>query len=273
MKTNFAYETYKNVEAPRNYKTQQERVQYIERLKKRTDETEMPFLRKHLPRHLDAILEIGSGSGRILHALVQEGVADTAVGIEISPSRVAFGKRWARESGIKGVRHEVGDILRRAPAGNFDAALCMTSIFPFFDMLEKNGLEKMLRRAQNVLKPGGYLVLESVTFVHEIALCRAGGGSAQIWEEYAEGDPFRFNLVRYDWDEKKRHLSAVSYNVMRDRLFVDGPTIKKWHMETGAALKERLKKAGFSRMQLFGDFDSSAYVEGKSPRCIMLARL
>jgi hypothetical protein len=119
----------------------------------------------------------------------------------------------------------------------------------------------------------GYLVLETVTFAKEIAHCRIDGGVSRVWEEYMQGDPFRFNLIEYQWLEKSRHLTALSYNVMRNRLFVDGPSVKKWHMQTGASLRKKLIKEGFKKIQFFGEFDSSPYEEGKSHRCIIVARI
>jgi len=270
MKKNFAYETYKNVEAPQNYKTAAKRGRYIRSMEKRTDAEDMRFLRNRLPK-VERVLEIGSGSGRILHALLTEGRAQGAVGVEISPSRVRFGKAWAKQKKIKKVEHVAGDILRLTPKGSFDAVLCMTTIFPFFDMLEKDGLKKVLKKSYTLLNPGGFLVLESSTFIETIKQCKDNGGSVRIWEEYRAGDPFRFHLMRYSWDEKKRQLEDVSYNLMRDKLFVDGPTTKRWHIENSASLIQKVKAAGFKNIELFGGFNSSSYTEGVSDRIILVA--
>lgn len=272
-KKNFAYETYKKVEASSNFATHKDKKRYAEALLARTKKHELPFLRRHL-KEVSSALEIGSGSGRILHAMREVGLVEKAQGIEISPSRIAFAKEWVRMSNITHVTHQVGDVLKRGTIkGTFDAILCMTSIYPFFNMLEKRGLRKVLRTVHSHLNPGGYLVLESVTFAKEIAHCRLDGGITRVWEEYGKRDPFRFNLIEYRWEEKKRHLTALSYNVMRDRLFVDGPSVKKWHMQTGESLRRELSKAGFKKIQFFGDFDSRSYTEERSPRCIVVARV
>jgi len=105
-----------------------------------------------------------------------------------------------------------------------------------------------------------------------VALSTASGGAVRVWEEYAKGDPFRFNLVEYIWDERKRVLVARSQNVMRDRAHVDAPTIKKWHLESAETLRKSLRRAGFRNIRFFGDFDSSVYKEGKSPRIIAVAK-
>lgn len=272
MKKNFAYETYRRVEADANYKTRADRKRYQNLLLERTRQTELPFLKKQFPRGLGSVLEVGSGSGRVLHALLMAGLASSAVGIEISPSRVRFGKKWAHELGILNVVHKTGDILGMELERSFDTVLCVTSIFPFFDMLKKSGLMKALRTMKNALSPGGTLVLESVTFNEQTSLARAGGGVARVWEEYAKGDPFRFNLIEYVWDEKKRVLVAYSQNVMRNRAHVDAPTVKKWHLESAETLGRSLGRAGFRNIRFFGDFNSSVYKEGKSPRLIAIAR-
>ncbi|OGG59304.1 hypothetical protein A3C86_01480 [Candidatus Kaiserbacteria bacterium RIFCSPHIGHO2_02_FULL_49_16] len=271
MKRNFAYETYRSVEADSNYKTARDRKRYEDVLTARTKQTELPFLRKHFRNGTGSVLEVGSGSGRILHALLLAGLAKSAVGIEISPSRVRFGKKWAHKLGLSRVSHRTGDFLSMDVPEKFDAILCVTSIFPFFDMLEKGGLMKALRKMKKSLRPQGAIVLESVTFNNEVSLSRVSGGSARVWEEYAKGDPFRFNLVEYILDEKKRVLVARSQNVMRDRAHVDAPTIKKWHLESAETLGQSLRRAGFRNIRFFGDFNSSVYKEGKSPRIIAIA--
>lgn len=273
MKRNFAYETYRRVEVGANYKTRADRKRYQNVLLERTRQAELPFLKKRFPRGLGSVLEVGSGSGRILHALLMAGLASSAVGIEISPSRVRFGKKWARELGISNVAHKAGDILAMKLEQSFNTILCVTSIFPFFDMLKKNGLMKALRTMKNALKPGGALVLESVTFNEQTSVARAGGGVAHVWEEYAKGDPFRFNLIEYIWDERKRVLVAHSQNVMRNRAHVDAPTTKKWHLESAETLGQSLRRAGFRNIRFFGDLNSSVYKEGKSPRLIAIARV
>lgn len=272
MRKNFALETYRNVEADSNYATEKDRKRYENAMFVRTKRTELPFLKKQFPHGAGDVLEVGSGSGRILHALLRAKLAKSAVGIEISPSRVRFGKKWAHALGLSRVQHRVGDILSMDVPEKFDTILCVTSIFPFFDMLERGGLLKALRKMRRMLRPRGALVLESVTFNKEISLCRATGGVARVWEEYAKGDPFRFNLVEYTWDEEKRVLVARSHNVMRDRAFVDAPTIKKWHLESAESLARVLRRTGFKSIRFFGDFDSSVYKEGKSLRLVAIAR-
>lgn len=270
-KKNFAYETYKNVEASSNFNSPKDRILYQKALLERTLKKEIPFLSKHFPKRFFSVLEIGSGSGRILHALLMNGLAKEALGIEISPSRVAFAKAWAKELKLS-ARHTVGNILHKVPIEKFDAVLCLTSIYPFFDLLEKNGLRKVLRNTRELLNPTGHIVLETVTFAKEIEQCNIAGGSVQVWEEYSKGDPFRFNLVHYEWDKKKRYLNATSYNVMRNNLFVDGPTIKKWHMQTASSLRSLLLEEGYKDIHFYGEFDSSRYIEGKSHRCIVIAK-
>ena len=271
-KKNFAYETYKNVEAARNYKTQKDRDRYIASMEARTAADEMPFLRKHLPKRFQRVLEIGSGSGRILHALLADGRADEAVGIEISPSRVAFGRQWAHDAGFT-VEHQVGDILRMTPKGKFDVVLCVTTILPFFDLLQKNGLDVVFKKAHALLQPGGYLVLETYTFAKVRHLCKMNGGKVRLWEEYRPGDPFRFHLAEYAWDDTRNILTDTSYNLMREELFVDGPTTRMSHFEPATVIVKRLKKAGFKSVQLFGQFDSSPYKEGVSERLVLIARV
>lgn len=255
---NFAYETYKKVEAPENFADRSELEKYRELLLARARKKEIPFFKKEFPHGLGDTLEVGSGNSRILFALEKEGMIKSGCGLEISPSRSAFAEEWKKDLGSK-VENICGDILKDKIAGKFDTILCLTSIFPFFDELQKNGLDKFLRIAEGILCPGGTLVIESVTFRQEIEAALSFGGKARLWAEWSKNDPFQFNLVEYSWDKNTRRLKAVTYNTKRHELFIDGPTVKKWHMEDKKSIMKKLSRAGFRVLEVFGGYDRSPF--------------
>lgn len=273
MRKNFAYSAYKNVESPANFRTERERTGYRKLLMDRARRREVPFFRARFRGGLGKTLEVGSGNGRILYALERAGLIDRALGVEISPSRVAFANGWKKSNGSKLVESIIGDILttRLRGAGTYDTILCLTSIFPFFDELRRNGLGLFLARAHELLRPGGTLVLESETFAQEIACCELLGGTANLWSEFAKDDPFRFNLMRFEWHSTTRELVASTWYAKRNELFVDGPTTKRFHVQTRKMVEQRLALAGFGAVRVYGDYDSSRYRAG-GRRYIFIAR-
>jgi len=273
MPKNFAYDAYKNVESPRNFRSKREVARYRQLLMDRANKREVPFFRARFPGGLGKTLEVGSGNSRILYALEEAGLIGDALGIEISPSRVAFANAWKKDNGSKLVRTIVGDILATRPKGigTYDTVLCLTSIFPFFDELRPKGLDHFLARARALLRSSGTLVLESETFAQEVACCEAMGGAASLWSEFATDDPFRFNLMRFDWSRKSRDLVVSTWYLKRAELVVDGPTTKRFHVETREAVTSRLSRAGFGAIRVYGDYDSSRSRPGDR-RYIFVAR-
>ncbi|MCR4334879.1 MAG: class I SAM-dependent methyltransferase [Patescibacteria group bacterium] len=256
---NFAYETYKNVESSKNFSNKKEMQEYRSLLMDRVYKKEIPFFKKKFPKGLGEILEIGSGNSRILYALEKENLITTGTGLEISPSRSEFANIWKKDLKSKNVKNICGDFLSINIKEKFDTILCLTSIFPFFDMLQKNGFNTFLKKVNQLLNPNGILILESVTFKQEITSAITFGGKVNLWAEFKKSDPFQFNLVEYAWDKKKRELTATTYNTMRQKLYIDGPTIKKWHMEERKSIEQKLIKNGFKIEAVYGGYSSNPY--------------
>ena len=258
-KENFAYETYKSVESSTNFSSAKELQEYRSLLMDRVYKKEIPFIKKKFPKGLGSTLEVGSGNSRILYALEKENLITKAIGLEISPSRSTFAKEWKKDLKSKIVENICGDIFSMDIKEKFDTVLCLTSIFPFFDMLEKDGLNKFIKKANQLLKPNGIIILESVTFKQEIECALSYEGKVNLWAEFKKTDPFQFNLVEYVWNEKKRELVATTYNTMRHKLFIDGPTTKKWHMEESKTIEKKLSKNSFQIQSVYGGYNGNTY--------------
>ena len=270
-KENFAYETYKSVESSTNFSSAKELQEYRSLLMDRVYKKEIPFFKKKFPKGLGNVLEVGSGNSRILYALEKEKLITKGVGLEISPSRSTFADEWKKNLKSKVVENICGDIFSINIKEKFDTILCITSIFPFFDMLEKDGLNKFIKKARQLLKPGGILMIESETFRREIECAVSYGGKVNLWAEFKKSDPFQFNLVEYAWNKKTRELIATTYNTMHHKLLIDGPTTKKWHMEERKNIEEKLIKNGFNMQSVYGEFDASIY-KPNSLRYIFIAK-
>lgn len=108
------------------------------------------------PRARELAVEIGSGLGRIVRALVTDQGFDRAVGVDISPEMV----RQARElNSDSRITFEVGsgDGLGQVEDGTAD----LVTSFTVFQHIPKLGvIEQYLMEAGRVLRPGGVLAFQ-----------------------------------------------------------------------------------------------------------------
>ena len=93
------------------------------------------------------VLEIGTGTGGMLHALLQRGVR--ARGVEINPALIAESKKWYGDLPV----HAVSGVMLPFPDASFDVVLS----FDVFEHIRDS--DAHLREVSRVLRPHGrYLV-------------------------------------------------------------------------------------------------------------------
>lgn len=102
------------------------------------------------------ILDLCCGNGRHAIALAQSGLQ--VVGIDISPSRIAFASRWARDDGVR-ARFLVADAKALPLFSCFHAVLILGGSFSHCVNDEEN--VSLLRGFAQVLSPGGILFIDN----------------------------------------------------------------------------------------------------------------
>ena len=109
------------------------------------------ILAKHLPLRDAKVLDIGCGGGLFLSMLKQEGAQVT--GIELSDSRAQYAKI---KHGLEIVKYPIeSDFWQRRYMNHFDAVT-------IWDVIEHvNYPHQTLQSAVNVLKPGGWLLIDT----------------------------------------------------------------------------------------------------------------
>jgi 2-polyprenyl-3-methyl-5-hydroxy-6-metoxy-1,4-benzoquinol methylase len=109
------------------------------------------ILAQYLPLVSANVLDIGCGGGLFLSLLKQKGSQVT--GIELSDSRAQYAKT---SHGLDIDKHPIeSDFWQQRYAGHFDAVT-------LWDVIEHvNYPEQTLRSAVNVLKPGGFLLIDT----------------------------------------------------------------------------------------------------------------
>ena len=122
------------------------------------------------------VLDLGCGSG--VHTLRLARQSIECVGLDISPSLVAYDKRQAELAGAQNARYIVGD-MRRPPLGQaFDAAIILSASFGFFD---EAGNRAVLAGIYRALRPGGRVLLDLPDLAHFMDLRR------KSWENLEGG--------------------------------------------------------------------------------------
>jgi SAM-dependent methyltransferase len=150
-----------------------------------------------------SVLEIGCGNGRLLVELARRGAIGEGVGIDPARSRIEFARRWAADERLETLRFEAADALELEPsAGVYDAIVCITGTFGYFEPLGSGTAAALLRRWTTGLRPGGLLVLELYPHPEIVRLLEAGGETLRLWRELGPEDPWRFYLSEFRLEDR-----------------------------------------------------------------------
>ena len=217
------------------------------------------------------VLELGSGSGRMLRALAS--VKRTVLGLELDPEFLALAKRGLRELPLpkrRSVRLLQGDMRDFQLAERFERVLLPYNAL--FCLLTRSAALSCFRAARRVLEPGGTLAFDvwnAQPFQRQAA--------ASLSEDDAE-PIVTLRHARRTWDvfEQSRVRRAqqrldvtYSYVPREGGTVIQIPIAQRYYL--AAEISDLLKRAGFTIEARFGDF-SGARFSAYSPQLIVLAR-
>ena len=190
------------------------------------------------------MLDVPCGDGRLTRPLAQAGYE--ATGIDLSEPEIEHARELA--GGL--VRFEVGDLRALPDVGRFDAVVSWGNSFGYLTPAETPASLAGFRRA---LKPGGRLILESLTVAESFLV---GGISAQT--EYTFGgvtmkgtNSYRAAESRYEseyeFEDEHGHVERSS---------------GAHHVHTTGEVVRLLHAAGFAEVELRGPDGQGAYEFG-----------
>lgn len=110
--------------------------------------------KKFAKRKVRRLLEPGCGSGRLVHAMADEGYSVT--GLDLNPNMLAYLDKRLADSGLSG-KTVLGDMTDMKLGESFDAAFCTFNTFRH--MLTQSDAIAHLRSVADHLEPGGIYVL------------------------------------------------------------------------------------------------------------------
>jgi cyclopropane fatty-acyl-phospholipid synthase-like methyltransferase len=143
----------------------------------------MELLLGRLPVREGKVLDVACGKGASTGYLLRYFRSENVTGIDLGEKQLASAR--AKAPGCTFLLMDAAEL--DFPAGSFDVVLCLEAAFHF------ETREKFLRRAHEVLKPGGTLLMTDVLMTEEAERRRLG----RTVENYLEGpDAYRRLLER-----------------------------------------------------------------------------
>ena len=198
------------------------------------------------------LLDVACGSGGYSVALAKAGYSVTAVDLDEKMVELAKAKTLKEGLGIKVLACNMLDIGKQFRGASFDLVFCIGN--SIVHLGSKKDILGALSQMLSVLKPGGTLVLQIINY-DRIMKYHVSGLPAIVDKDI--GLEFTRNYI-YD-----KNKGIINFNTL---LTVDGAggretyenSIELFPLLSGD-MAELMKKAGFSGVEMYGDFVGSPY--------------
>ncbi len=193
------------------------------------------------------ILDLPCGQGRHAIELARRGYDVT--GMDISPFLIEVARGRARAGGVE-VQWLTGDMREPIPDARFDLVLNLFTSFGYFD--EDDDDQQVLAAAASMLTPGGRFVLEVINGERVMANFEERGwftvGKSAVMEA--------------------RRLDRPSQRMVVERTVSTPPetetSVHTLRLYTGPQLEAAMRKAGFRRVELHGDWGGESLQRERS---------
>jgi SAM-dependent methyltransferase len=193
------------------------------------------------------ILDLPCGQGRHAIELARRGYDVT--GMDISPFLIEVARGRARAGGVE-VQWLTGDMREPIPDARFDLVLNLFTSFGYFD--EDDDDQRVLAAAASMLTPGGRFVLEVINGERVMANFEERGwftvGKSAVMEA--------------------RRLDRPSQRMVVERTVSTPPetetSVHTLRLYTGPQLEAAMRKAGFRRVELRGDWGGESLQRERS---------
>jgi SAM-dependent methyltransferase len=200
------------------------------------------------------VLDLCCGFGRISAELARRGFSVTGVDITESYLQTAKEEAGHEKLNIEYIKADAREFVRK---DFFDLAVNMYISFGYFEKHEDNLL--MVRNAYESLKNGGSFIIET------------------LGKEIAVRD-----FTDREWFERAGFMVLTEYEVLDSWTFLknrwilikDGKKIERvfsQRLYSASELRSLMLEAGFSKVDIFGDWDESPY-DKRAAKLIVIGR-
>lgn len=206
-------------------------------------------------RHLQmpagsTVLDVACGKGRHSKTLAKLGFE--VCGIDLSVNSIAEAKQSENEH----LHFAVWDMRKVYKRNCFDYVVNLFSSFGYFDTPEED--EAAIRAMHDALKPGGTLVLDYLNTEYAVRNMKA--------REIVQRGDTQFHISK-----------RVEKGFIKKRIeFLDHGENNEYEEQlkviNGTRFKTMLQNAGFTLIEILGDYQLSAFRAAYSPRLIMIAQ-
>lgn len=213
------------------------------------------------------ILEIGSGNGKLLYRLEQEGLVEQAIGYEFSASRAEFAKHFSTYVGSKKVTTVCADFVEEnIEEDKYDIVIGVDIVPQLIAPLSDNTESVLFEKCKNILKPTGTVIFELLNFEKIMKMIELNAGELRLWKEFEQYDPWQYGLDFLSLDEKNIIWEKLFIN--RDRNIPDSGFKNILRQYTPSDIEIKLERAGFSGNQIHffdcweeaGDIPDNEYI-------------
>jgi SAM-dependent methyltransferase len=230
---------------------------------------DLRFFQEEAERVSGPVLELMAGTGRVTAAILERDVRLTCV--DISPSMLKVLKRKLKATGRH--PHVVCADIRKLPL-DCDHELAIIPFNSFSELTEAGDRRQALAEIRRALVQGGRFIC---TLHNPAVRARTLDGSQRLQGSYPlPEDGGRFELwVEGSLDSHTRRAeSAQTYRIFDG----EGRLAAELESRVGFALIEKheleamVAEAGFEILELYGDYDRSAFHGDSSPFMIWILR-
>jgi SAM-dependent methyltransferase len=187
------------------------------------------------------ILDLPCGQGRHAIELARRGYQVT--GVDVSPYMLGVARERADASGVR-ARWLAGDMREALPGETFDVVLNLFTSFGYFD--DEADDRRAVRAAASMLAPGGQFLLEVIN-------------GQWIVSNFQERQWFTVGQLAV---MERRSLDVPTRRMVVERTVSstdgDETSVHAVRLYSGSAVKTMLDAAGFSRVELYGDWGGAA---------------
>jgi SAM-dependent methyltransferase len=186
------------------------------------------------------ILDLPCGQGRHAIELARRGYEVT--GVDLSPYMLGVARERADASGVR-VSWLAGDMREALPGETFDVILNLFTSFGYFD--DEADDRRVVRAAASMLGSGGRFLLEVIN-------------GQWIIGNFQERQWFTVGQMAV---MERRSLDVTTRRMVVERTVSsttgDDTSVHAVRLYSGPAVKTTLEAAGFSRVELYGDWDGA----------------